>query len=112
MDTADSVTLKPSEVYACLKSVPFDENKAVEQVSWIQNVVQLQSTLAYLKDPPPSYQMPAVDIVGGLNNLSTFISKGKYTTEYDIEVRGITLVNMNSRLAFYVLQCEVLLLTL
>lgn len=87
MSLATRVELQPSEVYACLHSVPYDRDTDVKQIAWIENLFQFQSTLAYLKDPPPSYPLPAVDIFDELRNISASIASGQYTNEYDIEVR-------------------------
>ena len=75
--------------------MPYDGDTDTEQVAWIQDVLQFQSTLAYLKNPPPSYPLPAVDLVGGLDNISTSIANEDYTNEYDIEV-GDALCVCNS----------------
>ena len=66
--------------------MPHDIDKDTKQIAWLQDILQFQSTLAYLKAPPPSYPLPAVDLVGDLNNISTFVANGKYSNEYDIEV--------------------------
>ncbi|KAL6712713.1 hypothetical protein ACLMJK_009735 [Lecanora helva] len=93
LDEATAVALKPSEVSACLLSVPYDKQKDVEQIEWMQEIFQFQSTLSYLKNPPPTYPLPAVDIMGGLKNISTFIENGKYTNEYDIEIDLFSLIS-------------------
>jgi hypothetical protein len=80
--------------------VPYDQSKDTKQVAWIQDLVQFQSTLAYLKNPPPGYPLPAVDLSGGLNNISTAIASGKYTNEYDIEVRTIPCFSPGSKSSF------------
>jgi len=58
----------------------------------MQNVFQFHSTLAYLKNPPPGYPLPAVDLIEGLKNISATITSGRYTNEYDIEVRTFNLL--------------------
>ena len=83
---ATAAVLKPSEVYACLRSIPYDRQKDTEQIAWIKYLLQFQSTLAYLKNPPSSYPLPAVDLIGGLDRISSAITDGKYSDEYSIEV--------------------------
>lgn len=90
--TATAIAFKPSEAYACLKSVPYDRRTDTEQIEWIVDALQFQSTLAYLKNPPSSYPLPAVDLIGGLNNIKTSIASGEYTNEYDIEVGNFAMV--------------------
>ena len=77
---------KPSDVYACLKTIPTDKDLGTAQIAWIQSFLQFQSTLAWLKSPPPTYQLPAVDLVGSLNNISKAITAGKYQNEYQLEL--------------------------
>ena len=92
---ATAIYLKPSEINACLKNVTYDKEEGVKQISWLLDVLQFQSTLAYLKDPPPAYPLPPVDIIGGVNNISALVGNGTYLNEYDIEVSGVK--NLKSR---------------
>ncbi|KAL9085104.1 MAG: hypothetical protein Q9165_007748 [Trypethelium subeluteriae] len=78
--------LKPSEVYACQTDVPLNNTLAVQQIQWIKNFWQFQSTLAYLKDPPPAYAPPATDIMGGLDLISSHAASGRYQNMYDFEL--------------------------
>lgn len=41
--------------YECLKSVPVDKDGDEAQVYGLSTFVNFQSTLAYLKNPPPGY---------------------------------------------------------
>jgi hypothetical protein len=79
------VSLKPSDVYACLQDVPIDITLAVSQIDWMQRFIPFQSTLAYLRDPPNSYAHPAVDLVGGLDDIRSKVVAGGYKNEYDFE---------------------------
>lgn len=71
--------------YECLKSVPFNATVATQFVHYYRDTLQFQSTLAYLKNPPPSYQQPAVDLFAGLDRIETNIKSGTYANEYDFE---------------------------
>lgn len=53
----------------CLRSVPLDLDGDTSQLEGVKAMAQFQSTLAYLKDPPPGYLYPAVDILGGLDEV-------------------------------------------
>ena len=44
-----------------------------------------QSTLAYLHNPPPSYQQPPVDILSILDAIGANVDAGVYQNEYDFE---------------------------
>ena len=65
---------------------------AVAQIEWIQNFVQFQTTLAYLKDPTPEYQLPPIDIVGGLSKIGQDADDGKYDNEFDFELDIFNLI--------------------
>ena len=90
--TASDAPVKPSELYACLQDVPISPTLGVAQIAWIQKFLQFQSTLAYLKNPPPTYQPPAVDLVGGLNNITRGLTAGMYRNEYDLELDIYNLI--------------------
>jgi hypothetical protein len=55
-------------------------------LAYYQDTLQFQSTLGYLKNPPAGYQQPAVDLIGGLNNIQIGINNGAYRTQYAFEV--------------------------
>lgn len=84
--------LTPSEVFACFQEIPINNALAAAQIDWLQPFVQFQTTLAYLKDPPPSYQMPPVDIVGGLAAIKAKVLSNGYTNEYDFELDVCKLI--------------------
>ncbi|KAJ0364770.1 hypothetical protein COL154_004856 [Colletotrichum chrysophilum] len=48
--------------------------------------MQFQSTLVHLKNPPPGYQQPAFDFMGGLEELKRNVIAGFFTRQYDFEV--------------------------
>ena len=82
---ATSVSLKPSDLRACIEDVPIDKDLAARQIEWIKNFVQFQTTLAFLKDPTPEYELPPVDIMGGLTDISSKAIAGAYQGEYEFE---------------------------
>jgi hypothetical protein len=63
----------------------------MQLVKSLKAFVQWQSTLAFLKDPPPSYMLPPTDIEGGLDDLSTAAAAGGFASEYDFQLGIITL---------------------
>lgn len=63
----------------------------MQLVKSLKAFVQWQSTLAFLKDPPPSYMLPPTDIEGGLDDLSTTAAAGGFASEYDFQLGIITL---------------------
>ncbi|KAF2798835.1 hypothetical protein K505DRAFT_232379 [Melanomma pulvis-pyrius CBS 109.77] len=71
--------------YACLKSVPIDTTAASDTIASVKQLMQFQSTLAYLKDPPEGYANEGVDIMGGLDDINTKVGNGGYDNEFDFE---------------------------
>lgn len=55
--------------------MPYDQDRGTRQIAWMKDVCQSQSTLAYLSNPPLTYPLPAVDIIGGLDNISTSLAE-------------------------------------
>ncbi|KAF2267254.1 hypothetical protein CC78DRAFT_93645 [Lojkania enalia] len=71
--------------YACLQSVPIDEDAASLTISSLKNMVQFQSTLEYLNNPPEGYFNDPVDIMAGLDDIGNKVDNGEYNNEYDFE---------------------------
>jgi hypothetical protein len=56
-------------------------------------MVEFQSTLAYIKDPPQGYANEGVDLMGGLDDIAKKVSDGHYDNEYDFESDIANLLN-------------------
>jgi hypothetical protein len=58
-------------------------------IPWVQSLepyINWQTTTSYLKNPPPGYLQPAVDVYGELATIISNLQYGKvYTNEYDLE---------------------------
>lgn len=74
-----------SDVYDCLISVPFNGDVANRFIKYYNDTIQFQSNLAYLKDPPASYQQPATDLVLGLEKIQAAVNSGFFKNQYDFE---------------------------
>lgn len=88
---ADSFIFEAKKAYECLTSVPFNPAVATRFLQYYNETLQFQSTLAYLKTPPPSYQQPAVDLLKGLEQIQQDIDKGTFPNQYAFEA---TLQNL------------------
>ncbi|KAL8727200.1 MAG: hypothetical protein Q9181_005802 [Wetmoreana brouardii] len=53
---------------------------------------KFQSTLAYLRNPPTTYQQPPVDLLAGIDAIQQAVNKGVYQNEYDFEAAVQKLV--------------------
>ncbi|KAF2626622.1 peptidase S41 family protein-like protein [Macroventuria anomochaeta] len=71
--------------YACLKSVPIVAEAANFTVNSVKQMVEFQSTITYLKDPPTGWPNEPVDILAGLDEIASKVNDGTYTNEYDFE---------------------------
>jgi hypothetical protein len=69
----------------CINSVPLNATSAKLLIESIKPYIEWQSTLTVLKDPPVEYVkkvQPAVDIMGGLDQIVSDVDSGKYANEY------------------------------
>jgi hypothetical protein len=79
-------------VYECLTSVPFNAAVATRFIQYYNDTLQFHSTLAYLKNPPESYQQPAVDVIDELGRIQTAINKGLFKNQYEFEATLESLI--------------------
>jgi hypothetical protein len=85
-DSTARVPSVPAELaLACLKSVPIKEEDASTTIEELKKMVEFQSTISYLKDPPKGWPNEKVDLLAGLTDIGSKITNGGYTNEYDFE---------------------------
>ncbi|KAK0122059.1 hypothetical protein ONS95_010323 [Cadophora gregata] len=82
----DVPPLAPALAYECLTSVPLDKDAATSLIQYYKPYLEFLSTLAWLKDPPESYKQPAVDLIGGLENITSQISNNAFGNQYEFEL--------------------------
>ncbi len=86
LTSSPTVQLFPAIIaHNCLLSAPINSTIALDFLSYYNDNIQFQSTLAYLKNPPSSYQQPAIDVIGSLNNISQRVRAGEFKSEYAFE---------------------------
>lgn len=90
--SSDYFLFLASDAYDCLITAPFNATVASGLVAYYKDFLQFQSTLAYLKDPPPSYQQPGIDVLASLDALEGQVQAGTFKTEYDFEVALQTVI--------------------
>ena len=76
----DSFTAR--QAYDCLTSVPFDPAVATNFIKYYNDTIQFQSTLAFLKSPPSSYQQPAIDVQAGLQRIQDDKNNAFFSKKY------------------------------
>lgn len=77
---------------ACQLSAPFDQKLSIEQIYYFVPYINFESDLAYLKNPPSTYLISAVDILGDLNDIRQNASAGIYTNQYAFDAAITNLV--------------------
>jgi hypothetical protein len=87
----------PSLAVRCLESVPLDTERSLAFIDWVTPFLQIQSSSAYLANPPDTYIMDGVDIFGGLSEIAEKINMGGYSGQYAFEKDLFILVNILSR---------------
>lgn len=65
--------------------MPFNATVAIEFLHYYKDTLQFQSSLAYIKNPPSSYQQPAVDVLAGLDLIEKDVKAGVFKNEYAFE---------------------------
>jgi hypothetical protein len=85
---------RPAVVMRCLNSIPFNKTNSLAFINYIVPMINMQSTLAYLKKPPPEYMLPAVDIEGGIAEIREHIEAGKFKKQYQFESDMHWLINV------------------
>ena len=77
------VTMLPMQVaYDCLMSVPLVKEDALRLMDAMSAMLEWQSSLAYLKYPPPGYHLEAADLVKGLQEVRDAVVVGHIDSEY------------------------------
>ena len=70
---------------ACLTSVPFDAAVGSDFISYWNDTLQYQSTLAFLRNPPEGYQQPPADLLAGIQQIQNDIDAGAFKNQYAFE---------------------------
>jgi hypothetical protein len=79
----------------CINSVPLNATSGKLLIDSLKPYIEWQSTLTVLKNPPAEYAekvQPAVDIMGGLDQLKSDLDSGRFTNEYDFGWALYTLI--------------------
>lgn len=100
--------LRPSLVYKCLKSVPFNQTSALSYVAFLKPMMEWHSSLDYLRSPPPGYLSEPVDLIEGLNEIEDKITMAKYSKEFDFHADLYTLLRTRVRDVHLALQFPLL----
>ncbi|CAG9946485.1 unnamed protein product [Clonostachys rosea f. rosea IK726] len=72
--------------FKCATSVPLDNDEAATTIQILKLYYGLQTTIPYLKNPPKSYQQPAVDVMGRFDAIADKIKKKTYKNQYELDI--------------------------
>ena len=78
--------LYANSLQACLRSVPVDTAGDTKLLKGLKTMINFQSDLSYIADPPPGWLYPAVDIPGVLDSILSKFQSGGYSCEYDLQL--------------------------
>lgn len=65
--------------------MPFQRAPAKQLVQYVKDTFAFQSTITYLRDPPSSFQQPAIDVLQALDILNDDIDTDVFSNEYAFE---------------------------
>ncbi|KAI0470050.1 hypothetical protein GGR56DRAFT_668271 [Xylariaceae sp. FL0804] len=80
--------------YNCLNSVSLHQQQALDLFDSVIEFVYWQTDTNYLKDPPPTYLEPAVDVYAELAQVRSKIANGTYDTEYEFQADIFRVFNL------------------
>ncbi|KAK4118063.1 hypothetical protein N657DRAFT_675792 [Parathielavia appendiculata] len=97
MPATPSVPIRPSIALACLKSVPLYKDSALQQLDFLRPLLEWQSSVEYLRDPPQGYLSEGVDLIRGLDDIAAKLKeekRGGYANELEFlaDLRMLTSV--------------------
>ncbi|TEA18781.1 Peptidase S41 family protein ustP [Colletotrichum sidae] len=75
--------IAPSLAWNCLSSVPVDKERDLDLLNYIEPYILFQSTLEPLASPPEGYLIPGVDVVAGLGQIRSKLTKDEYESQVD-----------------------------
>ena len=78
--------------YDCLQSVPINATQATRLVDSLGQFLAFHSGITYLKNPPSSYLMPAIDVYATLDQIRANVTGGSYRGEWDFSVALANLI--------------------
>ncbi|KAJ5813601.1 Interphotoreceptor retinol-binding [Penicillium pulvis] len=78
--------------YQCLMSMPFDSDRAVVFLTQVRKMLEFQSTVDILKNPPSGYDMPAVDLLGGIDSILDNVNNETYSSQFEMDLDVSNLI--------------------
>jgi hypothetical protein len=83
----NNATIFPADLaYSCLRTVPLAKQGNLFQLSGLRAFLEFQSDLEYLEDPTIGRIYPGVDVLAGLDKLTSLLEDDFYGNEYDFQL--------------------------
>jgi hypothetical protein len=83
---AASAVIPAELAYNCMRSVPNYQEPAISLLNSLRTYLEFQSSKEYLRNPPPGYLLPAVDIDTEFDGIQQKVEASGYESEYDFQV--------------------------
>jgi hypothetical protein len=94
-----------SVIQQCLNSVPFDADVATRFIKYLNDTIQFQSTLAFLRDPPSEYKQKGIDVQAGINSIQQSIDSGRFLQlgqyAFEATVQRLLYLAQDAHLSLY-----------
>ncbi|KAJ5772405.1 Interphotoreceptor retinol-binding [Penicillium odoratum] len=79
--------------FQCLMSMPFDSDRAVVFLNQVRKMLEFQSTVDILKNPPSGYDMPSTDLLGGIDSILEKVDNGEYSSQFEMDLDVSSLIS-------------------
>ncbi|CAG8229698.1 unnamed protein product [Penicillium olsonii] len=72
--------------------MPFESERAVKFLEQARKILEFQSTIDILKDPPSGYTMPPTDILGGIDTILDKAKSNGYSSQFEMDLEVSHLI--------------------
>ncbi|KAJ5887479.1 Interphotoreceptor retinol-binding [Penicillium taxi] len=79
--------------HQCLMSMPFDPDRSAVFLNQVRKILEFQSTVDILKDPPSGYKMPSTDLLGGIESIINKANSNGYSSQFEMDLDVYHLAN-------------------
>ncbi|KAJ5122998.1 Interphotoreceptor retinol-binding [Penicillium atrosanguineum] len=76
----------------CLMSMPFDSGRAVTFLAQVRRILEFQSTVDVLKQPPSGYQMRSTDLLRGIDTIQDKVNSNGYSSQFEMDLEVSHLI--------------------
>ncbi|KAJ5742737.1 uncharacterized protein N7511_011138 [Penicillium nucicola] len=88
--------------HQCLLSMPFDSDRALNFLNQVRKILEFQSTIDILKNPPSGYTMSSTDIIARMDTILAKAKGNGFSSQFDmdLEVNNVIKSAHDGHLAF------------